>query len=245
MSRVRPSDRLSAWLRSFSVHGTWNHRTLLGGGLAYALLPVLRRVHAGDPMAMRAAMVRHLGTFNAHPYLVSAAVGALARLEAEGREEEVLDRFRSALGGPLGSLGDRVVWGAWRPFCALVAGAVYLLGVPAGWVAAGFFLLYNVGHVGLRAWGFRAGWRTGIQLGGLLRSAPLERSARILTSLNAVLLGAVSLGLWIVVPVGTTTVIGGALLAAGVVGGYLWPGTGRRLAPLLIVAVPAIGWFLG
>lgn len=244
MSRVRPSDRLSAWLRSFWIHGTWNHRTLLGTGLAYALLPVLRRVHAGDPVAMRRSVERHLRTFNAHPYLASAAVGALARLESEGTDEEVVERFRGAVSGPLGSLGDRAVWSGWRPFCALAAGGAHLAGLPAGWAAVAFVVAYNLGHVGLRSWGFRLGWEAGLGLGGRLRTSPLEGAARILTPLNVVFLGAVATALWLAAPGLTGSVAAAALVSGGVAVGYAWPGAGRALAPVAILLIPLIGWLL-
>lgn len=244
MSRLRRSDRLSAWIRSFLVHGTWNHRTLLGPGLAYALLPILRRVYAGDPVGMRRSLARHLGTFNAHPYLASAAVGALARLEAEGADEDVVERFRGALAGPLGSLGDRAVWSAWRPFCALGAGGAYLLGLPAFWAVVAFVAIYNLGHLALRWWGFRLGWRAGRDLGRQLRSSPLESAARILTPLNVVFLGAVAAALWAVAAGTVGGAAGAALLAAAVVGGWAWPTAGRVMAPAMILLVPLIQWLL-
>lgn len=246
MTRPRPSDRLAAWLRSFTIHGTWNHRNLLGAGLAYALLPILRRVHAGDPVSMREALERHLRTFNAHPYLASAAVGALARLESERADPDTLERFRTALGGPLGSLGDRVVWATWRPFCVLAAAVAYLAGASAVWCLAGFLVVYNAGHVALRAWGFLKGWSAGRGLGRVLRDAPLEAGVRILKPLNAVLVGAVTAAVALAAaPAVSVALPAAALLAAGIVAGYVWPTVARRLAPAVIMAAPLIGWLLG
>jgi mannose/fructose/N-acetylgalactosamine-specific phosphotransferase system component IID len=241
---LRRSDRLRAWIRSFAVHGTWNHRTLLGAGLAYALLPVLRRLHVGDPVTRERALNRYLRTFNAHPYLASAAVGALARLEAEGTDEEALGRFHQAVSGPLGSLGDRVVWSAWRPFCALGAGVAYLLGLPAGWAVAAFVIVYNLGHLALRQWAFRLGWTSGLELGSRLRSSPLAGVGRILTPLAVVFLGAVTTGLWLVASGPGGSVLAAAALAAAVVAGYVWPVAGRVLAPLSILVIPLAGWLL-
>lgn len=246
MTRPRRSDRLAAWLRSFSIHGTWNHRILLGAGLAYALLPVLRRVHAGDPVAMREALERHLRTFNAHPYLASAAVGALARLESERADAATLERFRDALGGPLGSLGDRLVWAAWRPFCVLAAAIAYLAGLPPFWSVIGFLAVYNAGHVALRGWGFLKGWNAGRGLGRELRMAPLEVGVRILKPLNVVLVGAATAAVALAAAPGSSGAVPAvALLAAGIVAGHVWPTAGRRLAPAVIMAAPLIGWLLG
>jgi len=66
-------------------------------------------------------MTRQSAYFNAHPYLAAVAVGALARAELAGVPPERIERFRTALSGPLGSVGDRLVWAGWLPFCSLVA----------------------------------------------------------------------------------------------------------------------------
>ena len=71
---------LSAFLRSFLIQGSWNNRTMIGGGFAFALLPILRRVHRGDPEAFREALQRHSEHFNAHPYLANLALGAASRM---------------------------------------------------------------------------------------------------------------------------------------------------------------------
>lgn len=251
---VRRSDLWSAWIRSFAVQGSWNYRTLLGSGVAYALLPVLRRVHAGDPVEMRRALEDHLGAFNAHPYLASLAVGALARAESDGEDREKIRRFRRALSGPLGSLGDRVVWSRWRPFCVLLALAAWLGGGVPPWAATLLFLgLYNAGHVALRAWAFRAGWSEGLRVAGELRSWPPERWSRALSPLNALLLGGVGFALARRVlagdgsggpagAVGLAAVLG---VAAGGVLAFRWPAFGRRAAPFLLAAGALAGWLLG
>lgn len=250
---VRRGDLLASWLRSFSVHGSWNHRTLLAPGVAFALLPVLRRIHAGDPVRLREALSRQLETFNAHPYLAAMVVGAVARLEAEETDPAVIRRFRAAASGPLGTLGDRAVWGAWRPFCLLLAAAVYCIGWNALPSVVLFVLLYNAGHVWLRAWGYREGWNAGRGLGRRLQRSHLRTLARVLAPAAMVLVGAVGLGL-------VATVAGGAAMGVGEAGvewewpgvvavsAYAagrWPGTGRRLAPLLLALAPVLWWLVG
>ncbi|HET9947616.1 MAG TPA: PTS system mannose/fructose/sorbose family transporter subunit IID [Longimicrobiales bacterium] len=179
-------------LRSFLVQGSWNYRTMLGCGFAFALLPALRRLFGASPAALDAATRRHLELFNAHPYLVGIALGAVLRLEAEGADPETIRRFKLAVRGPLGSLGDALVWAAWLPALSLLALAVYWLGAP-GWLAvAGFLVVYNVGHVGLRLWGFRVGLEGGLDVGVLLRNADLGRWTARLRAVVALLLGVVA-----------------------------------------------------
>ncbi|MDT8436419.1 MAG: PTS system mannose/fructose/sorbose family transporter subunit IID [Gemmatimonadota bacterium] len=188
----RGRDLLRAWARTFAVQGSWNYRTMIAGGVTFALLPLLRRIHAGDPVALAAALARHLRPFNAHPYLSGLAVGALARAELEGVPPERLERFREALHGPLGSVGDRAVWATWRPVCLLAAIAAWAIGVPALAAAGGFLVVYNAGHLWLRAWGFRTGWQAGLAVGGRMRGGILERVPARLAPLTPFLLGLVT-----------------------------------------------------
>ncbi|HEX2202720.1 MAG TPA: PTS system mannose/fructose/sorbose family transporter subunit IID, partial [Longimicrobium sp.] len=159
-------------LRSFAVQGSWNYQTLIGTGLAFVLSPALRRIHAGDPAALRAAMARHLELFNSHPYLAGVAAGALARLEADGTPPEMVARFKTALRGSLGSLGDRLVWLFWRPAAVLLGLSLVLAGL-AWWVGVlAFLAVYNALHLWLRAWGLRVGLREGLNVARALREAP-------------------------------------------------------------------------
>ncbi len=183
---------LAAWVRTFAVQGSWNYRTLIGGGMAYALAPLLERIHAGDPVALRKSLERAATEFNSHPYLSPIAVGALARLEYDRQDEETLRRFRGALQAPLGAMGDQVLWAGWRPFCVLVSGLLFLMGVGPVLTAAMFLLVYNAGHVAVRVWGFRLGWARGLEVGAALKAVPTKRVSRAFVFVNQVLMGAVA-----------------------------------------------------
>jgi mannose/fructose/N-acetylgalactosamine-specific phosphotransferase system component IID len=162
-------------LRSLAVQGSWNYRTLIGTGLAYVMAPALRHLYADDPARLREAVARHAALFNAHPYLAGVAAGALARLEADRVPPEIIDRFKSAVRGSLGSMGDRLVWLTWRPACALLMVALVLAKVN-WWIAVlAFLLAYNALHLWMRVWGLNAGWRDGLQVARALREAPFER----------------------------------------------------------------------
>jgi PTS system mannose-specific IID component len=161
-------------LRSFAVQGSWNYQTLIGTGLAFVLAPALRETFAGDPRGLHRALARHTELFNAHPYLAGVAAGAVARLEAEGVPVETVARFKAAVRGSLGTLGDRLVWLMWRPMAVLLGLGLVLAGA-AWWVgAAAFLLLFNALHLWMRAWGLRAGLRDGLQIAATLRSAPFQ-----------------------------------------------------------------------
>lgn len=240
------SDRVASFLRTFAIQGSWNYRTLVAGGLTNAMLPLLRRIYAGDPVGLREAVERHMQPFNGHPYLCPLAVTALARLEHDRAPEEQIVRFRRALRAPLGALGDELVWATWRPFCALFAIVSFWFSGRAWPAALIFLVLYNSGHLALRVWAFRRGWAGGLSVGRDLKNAPWAGAVRWLTTLNLLLLGAsVVLVSYLVAPslLGQWEValaLGAALLL-----GYARPALGERVAPALLIATPLLLILMG
>lgn len=228
-------------VRSLLVQAAWNHRTRQGTGMAYAMIPALEHIHR-DPETMQAALNRHAEPFNAHPYLDTLALGSLCRLEADGESDDRVRRFRNAIGGPLGALGDRLVWAGWLPLCTVLAVCLYLAGLGPLWTVATFLGVYNVGHFGLRIWGFRKGWSAGVGVAGQLRGAGLaEVSARLERWLAAAL--GLLLGLAIVAPA-----LGGSLplpwavagLAVTAMGAIVGPRAWRATAVATVAAVGSI-----
>jgi len=177
-------------LRLFTVQGSWNYERMLGIGFGVAEEPLLRGLSPeANGEAYRAAVARGAHFFNAHPYLCGLAVGAAARAEHDGAPPEQVERLRTALSGPLGSLGDRLVWAGWLPFNSGLALAGIALGL--GWSAIiGFLVLYNVGHVTLRWWALRAGWNYGLRVADALRQPFLRRAGALLAPAMAVVTGA-------------------------------------------------------
>ena len=174
MTALGAGVRRRMLLRSFAVQGSWNYHTLIGTGLAFVLVPALKQVYAGDAEGLKKALGRHTELFNSHPYLAGVAAGAVARLEADGAPPETVERFKAAVRGSLGTLGDRLVWLMWRPMAVLLGLALVLAGA-AWWVGAlAFLLVFNALHLWLRVLGLRAGLRDGLQIGATLRSWPFQ-----------------------------------------------------------------------
>jgi PTS system mannose-specific IID component len=236
MDRVKPPLG-KVLLRLFTVQGSWNYDRLLGVGMGVAEEPLLRdlRARADDGAAYRLAVARGAHFFNAHPYLCGLAVGAAARAEHEGAPPEQVERLRTALCGPLGSLGDRLVWVGWLPL--LSAAALAAIALRAGaWAVLGFFVIYNLGHVALRWWALRAGWRAGTSVAGALRHPILQRSLGLVLPAMALVSG-LCLPLvmrWLVVPLPARPAL--AVLAVAAVGLVVvrrWPRiTGLRFGLL-------------
>ena len=181
---------LAMYLRLFAVQGAWNYETMTGNGIAFALEPALRRLPGGrGGPAYCEAMARQSGYFNAHPYLAAVAVGALARAELDGVPPAQIERFKVAATGPLGSVGDRLIWAGWLPFCSALALLTFGLGGSPVVVVGLFLGAYNAVHLALRAWGLHAGWRHGLDVAQALGTPLLRKGPAHVTRATALLAG--------------------------------------------------------
>jgi mannose PTS system EIID component len=221
--------QFAMFLRLLSVQGAWNYETLLGTGIGFAMEPALRFLPGGVGGARyRDALARESRYFNAHPYLTGIAVGALTRAELDGVDPARIERFRSALASPLGSVGDRLVWASWLPFCSLIALCVYGAGGSAVAVVGTFLLLYNAGHLLLRAWGIQIGLSRGLNVASALANPVFRRGPQYIGSAAALLAGvALPLALQRVV-VGPTKQLTGGIIAAAIVGILILAGLRER-----------------
>jgi PTS system mannose-specific IID component len=242
--------------RLFGLQSAWSYERMLGIGFAHAMEPLLRPLRAADGgTRYHDALARGAQFFNAHPYVTSLAIGATARAEVDGVPPEKIERLRQALCGPLGALGDRLVWAGWLPVCSALG--LILVGFgAAGWGVAAFLILYNAVHVALRVWGLRAGWREGMRVATALANPVLHRGLEVVGPLAALAVG-------VALPVVLVWAVRGAglhlpwwltwrhLVAAGAGAGAfaLLAGrlgtriTGLRLATL-VLAVAAVGGVL-
>ena len=204
------------FVRLLAVQGAWNYETLVGNGIGFCVEPALRRLPGGqDGEAYRAALARESQYFNAHPYLTSVGLGAVARAELDGEAPERIERFRTALCGPLGALGDRLVWATFLPLCSFAALVMFGLGASPLATVVTFLVLYNVGHLGLRIWGLEAGWRRGLSVAQSLGHPLLREAPPQLGKVAAVLAG-------MALPLAIARIIGpGRILLGGTLIGVL------------------------
>lgn len=232
-----------ALLRLFAVQGSYNYERMLGLGVGVAEEPLLRDLADGK---YRSAVARGAHFFNAHPYLIGLAVGAAARAEHEGAAPDQIERLREALCGPLGSLGDRLVWAGWLPFLSGLTLAAVALG--ASWIAvAAFLVIYNIGHIALRWWALHAGWTHGIRVSVALHHPVLQKAVALMGPAMAFVVG-VALPLsarFLAAPFPRWGQLA-AVLSAGVAFLLLrWRGDrfhGLRVALGLCAVALAVGW---
>ena len=226
--RLPLTTQLSVYLRLFAVQGSWNYETLIGNGIAFCMEPALRLLPGGrGGKAYTEALSRHARYFNAHPYFAGVAVGALARAELDGVPPAMIDRFRIALAGPLGSVGDRLVWASWLPLCSLIALGAFGLNARPLAVIAIFLLLYNLGHFSVRAWGLRVGFEKGLRVADAL-GHPLIRRGPQYVGAAAALLAGISIPLTANRLVADGRALTAAVTVVAIVGGVLLSRFGER-----------------
>jgi len=206
---------LAMYLRLFAVQGSWNYETLLGNGIAFCMEPALEMLPADRH---KDALARQAQYFNAHPYFAGVAVGALARMELDGEDPARIERFRTALCGPLGSVGDQLVWAGWLPACSIIALGAFGLGASPLVTVCIFLGLYNVGHLGLRAWGLHVGLARGMRVAQALATPVLRRGPRVIARIAALLAG-------IVLPLALRRALGPGGEGGVAVGGGILAGT--------------------
>lgn len=181
------SDLGRTVVRLLVVQASWTYERMQGVGIGFASLPLLGRLT--DPARRAAAVARATEYFNAHPYLDGIAVGAAAKAEFDGVPPATIQRLKTALAGPLGSLGDQLFWiGVLPAVTAAVIIAVTLgAGLPAVAVGVGSYLgirLY------VTIWGTRLGLESGLAVASALKASRLTDQVRRVGLLAGVLVGA-------------------------------------------------------
>ena len=130
------SMHLNLFLRSFFLQAAWNYMRFQNIGLAFVMLPVLKRIYKEDKDELPSVLVRYLENFNTHPVMASFCYGALAKQEEILAQENSLPRYtekitlwkeiKRSLSITTASIGDRFFWGALKPFTLLIAILLWL-----------------------------------------------------------------------------------------------------------------------
>ena len=168
-------------------------------------------------------------------------------MEIDGEDPSIIARFKTALRGSLGTLGDQLVWTGVRPVCVMLALALVLMGVP-WWGAILVFLgLYNAVHMGLMIWGLNVGLREGRHVAERLRHTVMSRVQPRLMGTGAFVAGVVIALVMTrgVAAVGDPGPLWAALALAAVLAGAIWGRKARRVGVAGAVALALVGLLAG
>lgn len=175
----------SSLVRLLTIQSGWTYERMGGVGVACAMAPLLEE---GVEASRRApALARSAEFFNSHPWLAGLAVGAEARAERDGVAPEQIQRLRAALGGPLGALGDRVIWAGLIPVLsalALIGGGLWGWWLPLVAVGLTAALRWEVTR-----WSLRRGLQHGMKVATVLKDCTLARVGTAANRTAAVAIG--------------------------------------------------------
>ncbi len=161
------------FIRSLFVQSSWNFTGMQNLGFFFSTWPALARRNLPAPELTRIG-VRHLRTFNTHPYFAGLVAATVVREEESGLAEESVDGLKRSLMGVLGSVGDEFFWATLRPFAAVISLPAALAG--AAWAPLIMFAAYNIPHVAVRIWGVSMGLARGKGIVEMLQRRPLSRA---------------------------------------------------------------------
>ncbi len=214
--------------RLLILQSSWTYERMQGVGTGYASLPLLDELRT-DPERHRAAVARSTELFNAHPYLAGIAVGAAARAELVGKPGTTVQRLKTALAGPLGSLGDQLFWiGVVPAVMSVLLLAVIAFGVAA--VAVGV-LGYALLRIYVTYWGVKLGFNAGVDVAQALKQSRLaERVGQVGLAAGFLVALAVPFVIrWLLVPEAAGSGVASASVGAA----------GGTVAALVRVRVPS------
>jgi PTS system mannose-specific IID component len=163
------------FLRSLLVQASWNFQRMQSLGFFFTIFPALARLHRRGSPELAQASLRHLQLFNTHPYFAGLVAGTVAHEEGPGGGgPELAAAIKRSLMCALGGVGDEFFWAHLRPLAALLA-LPFALGGRA-WAPLVLLAVYNLPHLGTRAWGIAAGLRRGRGVAAVLEARPFTRA---------------------------------------------------------------------
>lgn len=243
------TDRVKLLWRGLFVQIFWNYRTMQGAGFLFALLPFLHRMES-DPSKRKRLVSLSTGFMNTHPSLAPLAMGAMLRRMADDKsvEEGNWRAWRESLCGPLGTLGDALIWSGLKPLVFILGViGVLLIDTPqnAVWLPLLVLILYNAPLLGFRFWEVHAGWQRGTEVLGALDTPFFARSNAWIHRVGAALFGVL-----LVVAFAKTSLFAPlAMVQFGVGFALLWISAYASWPPIspLIIAVgfvPVSAWIV-
>lgn len=197
--------------RSFFLQTLWNFERMQNVGFAFSMVPLLKHLSYSKATFHR-LLRRQLNFFNTHPYFAPIVMGVVyvqekARPDRHEDDDPTIIVLKDSMGGAFGAVGDHVIWGTWRPFCAVLAlGVGALVAYPTQtwplcgqWWAVGFLALFNAIQLWLRGRGLQKAVAEGPKVVHWLESLHLQVWAAQIRRVGLLLVAAmilVYLGRW-------------------------------------------------
>lgn len=156
---ITKSDLNKMTWRSLLLQASFNYERMQAGGWLYGLIPGLKKIHK-DEEDLSNSMGMHLEFFNTHPFLVTFIMGIVIAMEERKEDPDTIRAVKVATMGPLGGIGDAIVWLTLLPITAGIGASMAIKGSVAGPFI--FLILFNAIHFMLRFGLMNYGYNTGV-----------------------------------------------------------------------------------
>ncbi len=154
------------WRWYMSAEPSWNYETMQANGFAWAMGPLLRKLHRND-REFHDYMMTHYQFFNTHKYMNSVILGMVTAMEERYDDtdfqssRQAVSTVKTSLMGPLAGVGDTLfsaipmtIFGA---IGASFASSGSLIGMFVG-------MAFGIAMVPVRKWMFNMGYKYGTQI---------------------------------------------------------------------------------
>ncbi len=190
--KLTKKDRISVWLRSFFLQGSWNYERIQNGGWAFAMIPAIKKLYKTKEDRAD-ALKRHLEFFNTHPYVASPVLGVTLALEeqrANGAEIDdiTIQGVKVGMMGPLAGIGDPVFGFTVRSILGALAASLAMNGNILGPLI--FFLAWNIIRMGFMWYTQEFGFKTESRIADDLSGGLLQDITKGASILGMFILGA-------------------------------------------------------
>jgi mannose/fructose/N-acetylgalactosamine-specific phosphotransferase system component IID len=187
MPALQKSDlRRSFWRFFMSFEVSWNYERMQALGFAYAMEPVLRRLHPNkDNYA--AALQRHLVFFNTSPVVgAPLIVGSAISMEEAGAPASA-EGIKVGLMGPMAGIGDTLTYALYNSIIFTIAASFALQG---NWIGPVFALLFiAIPYFLVRRWQFYWAYNRGKAIAADIGRGLLDKITMGSTIFGLIVLG--------------------------------------------------------
>lgn len=172
------SDQLHTFFRQGFLLGSFNYERMQNMGVAYIMMPTLRRLYKDQPDEFAAGLKRHLEFFNTHPYLAAPIIGVTMAMEEQKAKGAPIDNVtissvKVGMMGPVAGVGDPLYWGTLRPVIGALAASFAAQGSMIGPIL--FFVAWNIIRLATLWFGQKFGYQQGTNIGMNLSGGLMQK----------------------------------------------------------------------
>ncbi len=194
-------DRM-VW-RSLLLQASFNYERMQACGWLYGLIPGLKKVHTNKEDLSK-SMSLHMEFFNTHPFLVTFIMGLVLAMEEGKEDRDTIRAIKIATMGPLGGIGDSLLWLTALPVTASIGIGMAKAGNPLGPIV--FLILINIIHFALQFGLMNYGYQTGVSALSTLKDS-MKQVSQGASIVGLMVVGAL-VAQFINVPVDPTIIVG-------------------------------------